>query len=241
MKNNYFNKQTRNSYRYAILNTYTFKPIQYYGEHITKIGAEINYITYEGESIYYPINIYRSDNSLSRRIVFTSPKKKLGQNTYEWSTFIQDSWTINTKITLDSGFRIDGNTLIDKIALAPRIAAVISPFLKSKTLIRAGIGIFYDKLLLNAPDFVNLPERTEIFYPKNSKPFSITYKYQLAEKLKLPYSITYNIELDQPIFKNTILRINYMQRKGLNELIVSPENDILLLSNNGSSLYKSLE
>lgn len=240
---NYFNKQIRNSYRYAFLNTYTFQPYQWYGDHITKIGSEINYITYEGETTYYPINVYRKDNSISRRIVFSEPAH-IGQDTIEWSVFFQDSWIIAPRFTFDSGIRLDCNTLIEKVALAPRIALVYSPF--TNTLIRAGIGIFYDKLLLNAPDFVNLPKRTEIFYPKDASPYFINYDYKIKENLKLPYSITYNIEIDQPISKNAILRINYMRRKNFNELIVSPlikniNDATLLLSNDGSSLYRSLE
>ncbi len=239
---NYFNKQIRNSYRYAFLSTYTFNPSQWYGEHITKIGAEVNYINYEGETTYFPINIYRSDNSLSRRITFTNTSK-LGQHTTEWSFFFQDSWTINNKITLDSGIRIDGNSLIEKVALAPRIALVFSPFSNRKTLIRSGIGIFYDKLLLNAPDFEKLPKRTETYYPLNDNPYSISYNYKIDENLKLPYSITYNIEFDQPVSKNTIIRINYMHRKNFNQLIVQPNihNATIYLNNEGHSIYKSLE
>lgn len=242
---NYFNKQIRNSYRYAFLNTYTFKPYKWYGDHITKVGTEINYITYEGETIYYPIIIYRKDKSISRRIIFSEPAS-LGQDTIEWSAFIQDSWIITPKLTFDSGTRLDGNTLIEKVALAPRIALVYSPFISTRTLIRAGIGIFYDKLLLNAPDFVNLPKRTEFFYPKDGTSYSIIYDYEIKANLKLPYSITYNIELDQPIFKNAIVRLNYMQRNNYNELLVSPLIDnfsdaTLLLSNDGHSIYKSLE
>jgi outer membrane receptor protein involved in Fe transport len=66
-----------------------------------------------------------------------------------WGFFAQDQWRITHKLTLNYGLRWDfesglGNTInADYRAVQPRIGFAYSP--DSKTVIRAGSGIFYDR------------------------------------------------------------------------------------------------
>ena len=245
LNGNYFNRQSRNSYRYVFLHNYTFPLYDFKGDHITKAGTEIDYVTYSGKNESYPVTIMREDRSLSRIITFSGPTD-IGQHTTELTLFIQDSWTISSKITADLGIRLDKNFLLSGTYVEPRIAVVFTPFNSKTTILRGGIGTFYDKFLLNAPDFLKFQTRTEYFYSSTDDPYSITYNPRLFNKLKLPYSLTFNLEIDQQIVKNLILRINYMHRKGSDELIVEPETHsagqaYLTLSNRGRSLYKAIE
>jgi len=242
---NYFNEQQRKSYRFSFAQNYTFASYRFYGEHITKIGAEIDYISYSGESKNFPVYVLRKDGSVSRKILF-SGLGVLGEAATELTSFIQDNWSINPQFTLDLGLRLDKNFLLNGLNLQPRIAFVYLPLNNKSTLIRGGLGLFYDKFPLNAADFLSFQKRTEYYYPNDESSYSVTYEPMVKDPLKTPYNLTYNIELDQAIHGNLYLRINYTKKRGSNILVVEPEynssdNAYLTLSNKGKSEYQSLE
>ena len=76
--------------------------------------------------------------------------------------FAQDQWRITPKLTLDYGLRYDFETGLgfyvnpDRTAFQPRVGIAYSP--DSKTVIRAGYGIFYDRYNLTF-FFVAGPQR----------------------------------------------------------------------------------
>ena len=242
---NYFNRQIRSSYRYVFLHSHTFPLYQFKGDHIIKAGSEINYTSYSGTNESYPVFVLREDGSLSRQITFTG-STHIGQHITELTLFAQDSWSINKKLTVDLCIRLDKNYLISGYYIQPRIAFVYTSFERKTTIIQGGIGTFYDKFLLNVPDFLKSQTQTEQYYSENGESYSLRYVPLIKNDLKLPRSIICNTEIDQQLVKNLVLRVNYMYRKGSDELIVNPEivssqEAYLILSNNGHSLYRALE
>jgi len=79
-----------------------------------------------------------------------------------WGFFAQDQWRITPKLTLNYGARYDFETGMDFFVngdhrgIQPRIGIAYSP--DSKTVIRAGYGIFYDRYTLTF-FFVSGPQR----------------------------------------------------------------------------------
>ncbi|HXY50361.1 MAG TPA: carboxypeptidase regulatory-like domain-containing protein [Terriglobales bacterium] len=66
-----------------------------------------------------------------------------------WGAFVQDQWRINPKLTLNYGLRWDAETGLsafvvnDFTGFQPRLGFAYSP--DSKTVIRGGFGLFYDR------------------------------------------------------------------------------------------------
>ncbi len=79
-----------------------------------------------------------------------------------WGFFAQDQWRLTPKLTLNYGLRYDFETGLDVLAnayhrnIAPRVGFAYSP--DSKTVIRAGYGLFYDRYTLTF-FFVSAPQR----------------------------------------------------------------------------------
>ena len=82
------------------------------------------------------------------------PPSLFGNYTHEinhayWAGFVQDSWRVTSKLTLNYGLRWDVETGLsqyvnnDYRGWQPRVGIAYSP--DSKTVIRAGFGLFYDR------------------------------------------------------------------------------------------------
>lgn len=64
--------------------------------------------------------------------------------------FLDDEWRLKPNFTLTLGLRYDHETLLsdDKNNFGPRLALAWDPFKNQKTVVRAGFGIFYNRVLL---------------------------------------------------------------------------------------------
>jgi outer membrane receptor protein involved in Fe transport len=80
-----------------------------------------------------------------------------------YALFVQDQWRATPKLTISAGLRWDLERGLEKVIrpdyrnIAPRFGIAYSP--DSKTVIRAGFGIFFDRYNLSFV-FVTYPERT---------------------------------------------------------------------------------
>src|SRR4029450_4781141 len=70
-----------------------------------------------------------------------------------FSTFVQDKWIVNSHLVFDLGLRYDRDSIGKNNNLAPRLGFVVTPTDSDRTVVRGGIGIFYDKIPLNVGSF----------------------------------------------------------------------------------------
>jgi outer membrane receptor for ferrienterochelin and colicin len=64
------------------------------------------------------------------------------------SVFLQDDWDVTPRISINAGLRYDYDDFIERHQLSPRIHTAISLTGDSKTVLRAGTGIFRDRSTL---------------------------------------------------------------------------------------------
>ena len=145
---------------------------------------------------------------------------------------------------------------------SPRASAsVYSPGHNAKTIIRSGLGLFYDRLPLLAGDFTQNLTRAVTYYDTQGNPtgppivlrnfYEKTDEHGTVVPSKnrldsTPYNLTWNVELDQEIRPNVIARVNYLSSRSYQEFIINPlpsapGGPLMLLSNTGSSRYHELE
>ncbi len=179
------------------------------------------------------------------RISFTSPTSfRISQNETAW--FAGDQWAINPRLTLSFGLRFDNDTITSSTHAAPRTGFLLSLTGDGKTLLKGGVGRFYDRVPLTAPTFTDLPDRTVTVVDQNGVALSsVSYQNKIIGELRSPRSTSWNLELDRQILAGLLLRIAYEQRNTTDDFVVSPVSSgttgALELSNGGSDSYREFQ
>ena len=140
----YFADTRRRTSRWQWREVYYTRPLNFKGSHSIKVGFEFFSSRVKGVLKYNPIFIRRLDETLAQRIDFQGGLP-LGHSYKEIAGFVQDRWTLNPKVTLDFGFRFDRDGVTARSNLSPRFSVLYSPAKNGRTVVRGGIGIFYDR------------------------------------------------------------------------------------------------
>jgi hypothetical protein len=257
---NWFNAWTRAGRQQELLQNYQSGGKNWAGKHTIKVGGDFVHRSYSDVTKSHPVQIVRPDGSLAEQITFQGSGVLRTEDT-ELSLFAQDHWAFNEHLALEYGVRYSGQTLGTHAAFAPRLGLVYAPARTAKTIIRSGIGLFYDRLPLLAGDFTQNLTRVVTDYTTQGIPTGAPIVFQnfYEEKVEhgivvpshnrlgsTPFNLTWNVELDQEIRPNLIARANYLSSRSYEEFIInplytSPSGPLMLLSNTGGSRYHELE
>jgi outer membrane receptor for ferrienterochelin and colicin len=254
---NFFNQQYRKSKRYQALEVYSFSPPKFAGEHFMKVGGGINYITFAGRNTNNTVRILRADGTRSQQFDFTG-NGQLSRNQAQFLVYFEDKWSMNRRLTIEYGVRYDRNNVTSENNFAPRVSFAFLPLLDGRTVVRGGIGLFYDDVDMNVATFTQLQDRVlTSFGPDGQEIIGVPQLQHLAlvdSKLRTPRSVNWNIQLDREWIKNLFVRVGYQQRQGRREFVLNPisvpgtvatgspnEQSVLALANSGSSRYRELE
>ena len=246
---NYFNRQDRRSTRVEALEIYNFTAPDFAGAHFMKIGVGMTHTTFDGRNTSNTVRILRRDGSISQQIDFVGDGE-LSRNTTEFASFFEDKWTINDRLTLEYGVRLDRDTIAHENNLAPRLGFAFSPIRDGRTVLRGGVGLFYDQISLNIATFPQSQDRLITNFGLDGRQsLGASQRQHLAledARLLTPRSVNWNIEFDREWLKNLLVRVGYQQRQGTREYLLDPIEfgtlgNTLLLSNGGKSRYREFE
>ncbi len=241
----FFNRQTRRTSRLGWQENYHFAPWKFAGSHQFTVGLSYEHSHYDGRQTFLPVELDGVSDLPVERITFTSPSSfAVADNEMAW--FAGDQWSIVSRLTLSLGVRFDHDTITDSTHAAPRAGFLLALTPDGKTLLKGGVGIFYDRVPLMAATFPDLPDRTVTVLAPNGEPTSsVSYQNQIDGGLRSPRSTSWSLELDRQVLSNLFLRFAYEQRNTSNDLIISPVSrgttGILGLSNNGSDSYREFQ
>ena len=91
----------------------------------------------------------------------------LNQKQNEYSAFFQDKWELNNRLTLDAGLRFDRDQIGGANNFAPRFGFVFAPTKSGATIVRGGVGLFFDKIPLNIGAFTQYPSQRVATFAAN--------------------------------------------------------------------------
>jgi hypothetical protein len=243
---NYFNRQNRRSTRVEALEIYNFTPPDFVGSHFMKVGVGLTHTTFDGRNTSNTVRILRRDGTISQQIDYVGAGLQ-DCNTTEFSSFFEDKWTISDRLTVEYGVRLDRDTIAHENNLAPRLAFAFSPIRDGRTVVRGGIGLFYDRINLNTATFSQLQDRLITRFSLDGQQTG-QLQHMVVEngRFLTPRSVNWNIEFGREWLKNLLVRVGYQQRQGTREYILDPldsetTGNSLLLSNSGRSRYREFQ
>jgi hypothetical protein len=154
---------------------------------------------------------------------------------YTAGFFIQEDYRMSQRLTLSFGLREEFQSYLqDKHNWSPRLGIAWSPFKNRKTVIRGGAGLFYGRLTGNTyENTLRFDGRTQesliirnAFYPD---PFAgnplverddderNTRIYRFDPNLKAPYTVNFNISIEQQLPKGLIGTLSYINTTGIHQ------------------------
>ncbi len=241
----FYNSQHRRSTRLDVLEIYNFEPPKFAGTHFMKVGIGMTHTTFDGRNTSNTVRVLRRDGTRSQQIDFVG-QGALSRNTTEFASFFEDKWTVNDRLTLEYGVRLDRDNIASTNNISPRLAIAFAPLRDGRTVIRGGIGLFYDQIDLNIATFPQLQERLITQYGADGRQVLGSQRQRLVlqnGEYLTPRSVNWNIELDREWMKNLFVRVGYQQRQATREYILDPigSGGIVSLSNAGKSRYREFQ
>ena len=237
----FFNRQNRHSQRFEWQEIYQFGERHFYGTHALKAGLDFSHSSYDGRQAFSPVDVVGTAGYSLQRIEFGAPTRfSVDQN--EFALFLGDKWRLHERVTVDLGLRADRDSITDSTHVAPRAGVTYAITRDQKTLLKAGGGIFYDRVPLNTAVFPEFPGRTVLTLgPQGEVVSSIAYTNTIFGQLRNPRSTAWNVELDRQVLDKLALRIAYQNRATHDGFVVSPRGQSLALSNVGSDSYREFQ
>jgi outer membrane receptor protein involved in Fe transport len=242
----FFNSQKRRASRFDWEEMYQFAPRHFLGTHQWRAGLEYAYSSYSGVQTFSPVEIQGATGTPIERITFTGDgHSDVSQHEVTW--FAGDRWTVSQRLLLDLGLRFDSDTVTSSVHAAPRLGFQLSLTSDGRTMLRGGVGEFYDRVPLMIPSFQWFPERTVfILNPAGQVTSSTAYTNRIIGDLRNPRSTAWNLALSQKVSSGLLLQVGYEQRNTVDDFVVSRVDGtagtgLLTLSNNGGQSYKELQ
>lgn len=246
----WFDRQHRESRRYELLEVYHFRPQAWRGSHAIKTGLNFSHTSFNGTDRSTPVTILRANGTRYQLIEFSGPGV-LARKQNELSLFVQDKWLLNKRLVLDLGLRYDRDQIGKENNFAPRFGVVIAPTNSDRTIIRGGIGLFYDKIPLNVGSFEQYQNQVVTTFAINNLPVvdgPRVFQNTAPDDLENPYSLAWNLQVDHQVSPRLLLRLGYEERSTRRDFVLepvvnaaTPGEGLLLLQNSGRSRYRELQ
>jgi hypothetical protein len=233
---NFFNRWARSSSQVEAAPNFQFRSKEFLGRHEIRIGADVNHRSFRGSSKSQDVRLRREDGSLAEQIGFAGPGV-LDASVTDVEEFVTDHWMLNPRLAADLGGRFTSQTVGRTGAFAPRFGIAYSPGRDQKTILRAGAGLFYDRVPLLAADFAGNPTRLLSEYDFNGQltgnevAFENAYiangNGSIASRIRhspntSARSFVSSAELDRALWSGAVLKLGYLHSSTTDLFVVDP-------------------
>jgi TonB-dependent receptor-like protein/carboxypeptidase family protein len=242
---NFFSRQERNVDSQQLVEALTYSKENWAGEHIFKVGLDLQHSGFDGVSFGQQVDAVRLDGSLAERTTYTPPLTNPKVTGTEFAVFAQDRWRVNDRLMFELGMRVDRDDVVEKVNYSPRAGLSVSLLPDGRGILRGGFGKFSERTPLTVGAFTQYEVQTVRRFAADGTPLSapITFVHVADPALKTPESIVQTVAWDQRLGRLFFFKAAYLHRNGSHAFIVDPDasRGVLTLSSTGESRYWELE
>jgi hypothetical protein len=231
------------------------------GAHAIRFGVTF---LYNDDTITYPRS-FRGSYSFSSLATFLSgtynnngftqtfANSVVSQGNANFGMYIQDEWRLSRNLTVNAGLRYDLQYLktinTDKNNVSPRVGIAWTPFGRRTTVVRAGYGLYYDRVplralanaLLSAGNTTNVSALSQVSISLSPTQTGAPVFPNILSTLTIPpgtlfnfttmnpnmqsgYSTQANLEIEQQIGRKSAVSIGYQHSRGLHLIVAINQN-----------------
>jgi TonB dependent receptor/Carboxypeptidase regulatory-like domain len=257
---NYFGQESRRADRVEWIEQWAPRTFHFGGDHILQFGSVLAHSENVGDFYAHPVLIQAASGGPLERIDFGGAGAFDVADT-DPAVFAQDHWVLSSHLALDVGLRLEAQTITYTTRAAPRTGFVWVPD-QGKTIIRGGIGVFYDSVPLDMYAFNGYPQQSITTYNSLGLPIGppIQYLNLTAQEAQssfpfvdrsrksgnfAPYSVAWNIGIERPLSPFLLVGLKYLQNHEQGMLTLQPEivqnQNAFVLGGSGSAQTRQVE
>jgi hypothetical protein len=240
----FYNDQERQVHSVQLVEALSVSRDQWRGQHVFKVGVDLQVSGYDGFSTSRPVEVRRIDGSLAELTTFGDTSFQ-DVNATEFAVYAQDRWRMGPRVTFEMGMRFDRDSVVEKVNWSPRAGVSISVLPEGEGILRGGFGKFAQRTPLNVGAHTSFEQRTITRFAPDATTLGppTTFVNVTAPDLRTPEALVGNIEWNQRFGRRMLFKTNFLHRQGSHEYIIQPDpaNRLIELSTNGSSRYWEVE
>lgn len=222
---------------------------EWFGRHQFKLGVDFDRVSTDQTFDRRTIFILRDDGTLSREIAFPGITR-FERDNLQAAGFLQDRWSMSDRLTTEIGVRFDGDSILGRSWVSPRLAVSYGLTRSGDTKLAAGVGVFHDATNLEAITRPQAGARTETFYAADGVtplgPPIVTSFAADDTTLNPSRVLNWSVALEHHLRATTILRLEYLEKRGRDGLAyfrptVDPTSSPLVLASARRDRYRALQ
>ena len=259
---NYFGVRSRDAFRREWLEIWSPQPLRRFGTHQLKLGSSLTVSNDRGQFLFRDVDILNALGILTQTIDFSN-QSAFKRTDLEFTAYGQDHWTLNSRLALDYGVRVEHQRLASSLRIAPRAGLAWTPFKDGNTVVRLGYGQFYDHIPLDVYSFSRYPERTITNYAPDGEiigtpldytnvigsatgPTSFLVHGQRVAGAFSPRGATANAQIEHRFNSFFRMRGVYTDNRSVGLIVLEPQvldnsTNEIVLNGDGSSSYRQVE